>query len=546
MILTVQNIITNYKLKKILIFLFVFVSTFLKGQHINKDVVVLSQPLPSSPILGYNGEGLVVFKLDSTERPSLKLSFYDVFTSLDSWARYAVYDFKEGYLPVQGKHGWYWINRDGRIVKKFGNLFLDILKPTQNVYPALRYNKNEDSKELVYLDSVGRVIFENVTFDNINQFRNDIAILRSSKDKTWYLANKKSRNLTPLHPYLQKRLKAVTAFENGLCKAVLKNGMAVFLTESGEIKTEQTDLKNGFDLYHIDIFNKYIIGKSREFVIKYDFDGNLIKKFPFYFEYLQVTDKYILTSDGSMNRTLLSHEYDKINLTFPDNQIFVADYLTDSLIGGVLLDTVNHTIEYRLLNADNFSEERRTSPMEHELYYYHSAKYFYNFGFTNSRLFLGNKVISRNPVFFADPSRKIYTHIPKFKIKIPNPFMFQIHGSEPLKYLKYFPNTSYLQIYQYKEKHFPKAMEKLKGLTEIYLKDCPALSYIPFSWMTLPNLTKATFYGCPNIQGLNTFIERNTNLTHFETDTHYFDPAFYDDMKKSRPNLNIYINGVLQ
>ncbi|MBK6785895.1 MAG: hypothetical protein IPG79_20725 [Saprospiraceae bacterium] len=170
-------------MKKFLLFLFLFVSTFLKGQHINRDVVVLSQPLPETSILGYNDKDEEIFKLDSTERPSLKVFFYDVFTALDSWARYAVYDFKEGYLPVQGKHGWYWINRDGRIVKKFGNLFLEILQPSQKIYAAIRFNNKENKKELVYIDSIGRVLFDDVSFLNLNNFKNNIAVLRKSTDK---------------------------------------------------------------------------------------------------------------------------------------------------------------------------------------------------------------------------------------------------------------------------------------------------------------------------------------------------------------------------
>lgn len=529
-----------------MLFLFVFVSTFLKGQHINRDVVVLSQPLPETSILGYNDKDEEIFKLDSTERPSLKVFFYDVFTALDSWARYAVYDFKEGYLPVQGKHGWYWINRDGRIVKKFGNLFLEILQPSQKIYAAIRFNNKENKKELVYIDSIGRVLFDDLSFLNLNNFKNNIAVLRKSTDKKWYLANAKTKNLKLLDSYLQKRILYVFSYVNGLCKVHLKNGKVVFLNESGEIHLHQKNLNGGNSLFQYELFGKYIVGKSDEYIIQFDFDGNQIKKFPFYFEFIQITDKYILTTDGSLKATLFSHQYDVISLPVKENEIFVVDYLSDSLIGGVLLDTINHSMYYRLLSTIDFSEKMRTPEREMVLYYYHSPKYFYDVKIARSYNMRRFWPIYRKQKYFSDSDIKIYSFIPPVKYKVSFPARFQIHGAEPLKYLKYFPNTSYLQIYQYKEKHFPKAMEKLKDLTEIYLKDCQALSYIPFSWMSLPNLTKATFYGCPNIQGLNTFIERNVNLTHFETDTHYFDPAFYDDMKKSRPNLKIYINGVLR
>lgn len=502
-------------------------------------LVILDMQVPGGKTVMINHSGKVVKVFNPDEKVQFDQDLNKIWTSLSLFSTYVTYDFTNGPLPVRCDTTWKTYDINGNIVIDFGNKYKLLAAPSEGVYNAYEEKKDKHQEStLIYVDKDGKELLEGKRFYQGTQVWNNIVFTKEKKDsKEWIIYNIKDGSKKIVPNLFSKQINKIKIKTKEYAIGSLQsNSNEVVLDMEGNIVFDPTDVTNGRNVFILDISDDYIVCQKNAMYYFINKEFKLVKCLENILGLKGMNKKFIFVNNGDYFDNLFNLDFSKANIPMKENELFICTHLTEDILGGICVDTMERKSIYKIMDVNTLVELGRTEENIGDIF--------------NDRLIavdpesrVERKLIAvlnskGEKIYEVDPSNKIYKGINSTKGIDPKKIKYiEIYKDEDMSSLRKFKNLESIQFYQCGFTELPLSAKKLTKLKNLRIVECNQLKRLPKWLSALKFLENLDITSCKKVKEIELIIPSLSSLKTLNTTNYTLSKGFKDEIKKSNPNL---------
>jgi hypothetical protein len=505
------------------------------------DQVILDMQVPGGKTVMINHSGKVVKVFEPNEKVQFDEDISKIWSSLSLFSTYVTYDFTNGPLPVKSDSTWRTYDINGKIVKEFGNKYKILTAPSEGIYKAYEEIKGKHREfNIIYVDKDGKELFDGKRFYEGTQSMNNIAFAKELKEsKEWVILNTKDGSKKIVPSSLSKPFYKIKFKTNKYAIGTLQsNYNEVVLDIEGNIVFDPTEVIKGRNVIILKITDDFIVFNKGDIYYFINKELKLVKRLENILGINGMNKKFIFINNGEYFNNLFNLDFSKAIIPLKENEVFICTHLTEDILGGIYVDTVDNKSVYKIIDANTLVELGRTEE---------------NIGDIFSDMLVAVDPASRierkliailntkgQKIYEVDPSDKIFKGINSTNGVDPNKVKYiEIKKDDDISSLSKFKNLESIEFYQSSFTELPPSIKKLAKLKNIRLVECDQLKVLP-KWLSgLKFIEKLDLSSCKNLKEIEIIIPTLKSLKTLNTMNYTMSQSFKDQLKKSNPNLII-------